>query len=356
MIEEQDSDDFDTEDELDEVPYVEFDISVSPSDPTLELLSNQIARNDIIIPFYQRRYVWKIEQASRLVESFLMGLPVPQVFLYVNNEDQLEVIDGQQRLLSVKYFLDGFFGEEDNKGRRQVFKLKGLSERSEHNGKSFADLPPRDQRKIRNSTLRTINIKQIKPTESSESVFHIFQRLNTGGTRLKPQEIRNAVYRGNIVGELRSLNILPEWQNILGLSKPDKSQKDVELVLRLFSLYKSWGSYEKPMLTYLNNFMNTNRSFESTKAVEFKRQFPVAVKFVNNNLVRPFRPKGVINSAVLEAVMICVLENPTITVAKLKSGYTSLLQDGEFQNNVTGGTTDTAVLQNRIRRAKLFLT
>ena len=61
-----------TEEETDEAPYVEFDISVSPSDPSLELLSQQIGRHDIIIPFYQRKYVWKIEQASRLVESFLM--------------------------------------------------------------------------------------------------------------------------------------------------------------------------------------------------------------------------------------------------------------------------------------------
>ena len=70
-----------TEIENDEVPYVEYDISVSPSDPSLELLATQIGRNDIIVPFYQRKYVWKIEQASKLIESFLMGLPVPQVFL-----------------------------------------------------------------------------------------------------------------------------------------------------------------------------------------------------------------------------------------------------------------------------------
>jgi hypothetical protein len=131
MATEAEADELNVEEETDEVPYVEFDISVSPSDPTLELLAQQIARDDIIIPFYQRKYVWKIEQASKLIESFLMGLPVPQVFLYVNEDDRLEVIDGQQRLMSVKYFMDGFFGDEDDKERKQVFKLKGLSERSD---------------------------------------------------------------------------------------------------------------------------------------------------------------------------------------------------------------------------------
>ena len=120
-----------TEEEGDDIPFVEFDISVSPADPTLELLSNKVEQNDIIVPFYQRKYVWKIEQASRLIESFLMGLPVPQVFLYVNDDDQLEIIDGQQRIMSVKYFFEGYFGEPDDKGRRTVFRLKGLSERSE---------------------------------------------------------------------------------------------------------------------------------------------------------------------------------------------------------------------------------
>jgi len=118
-----DDEELDTEEENDEVPYVAFDISVSPSDPSLELLTQQIERGDIIVPFYQRKYVWKIEQASRLVESFLMGLPVPQVFLYVNADDQLEVIDGQQRLMSVKYFIEGLFGPEDDRGRRQVLRL-----------------------------------------------------------------------------------------------------------------------------------------------------------------------------------------------------------------------------------------
>lgn len=200
-----------TEEENDEVPFVEFDISVSPADPTLELLVNQLEREDIIVPFYQRRYVWKIEQASRLIESFLMGLPVPQIFLYINDEDQLEVIDGQQRILSVKYFMDGYFGEEDSKGRRQIFKLKGLSERSSYNGKTFSELPPKDQRKLRNSTLRAIQIKQLLPSKRNDSVFHIFERLNTGGTQLKAQEIRNAVYRGEIVKAIRSLNQNIDW-------------------------------------------------------------------------------------------------------------------------------------------------
>ena len=344
------------EEEVDEVPFVEFDISVSPSDPTLELLAQQVARQDIIIPFYQRKYVWKIEQASRLIESFLMGLPIPQVFLYVNDDDQLEVIDGQQRIMSVKYFFDGYFGDEDDRGKRQVFKLKGLSERSEYNGKQFNDLSSRDQRKLRNATLRAINIKQLRPSLRNDSVFHIFERLNTGGTRLKPQEIRNAVYRGDIVARLSELNETAGWRQILGIDKADRNQKDVELVLRLYALFQQWGEYEKPMLKYLNKIMDRDREFASDRSDRFCKRFPQVVKLVNESLVKPFRPRGVINSAVLEAVMISLLEaERPLPGDKLRERYPRLLSDKNFLSSITGGTTDTAVLKSRLSIAKRIL-
>lgn len=240
-----------TEEEIDDPPFVEFDIAVAPADPTLELLANKVEQGDIIIPFYQRKYVWKIEQASKLIESFLMGLPVPQVFLYVNDEDRLEVIDGHQRIMSVKYFFEGFFGEPDSQNRRQVFKLKGLSERSEYNGKSFKDLPERDQRRLRNATLRAIHIKQLKPSFRNDSVFHIFERLNTGGTQLKPQEIRNAVYRGRIVDELKELNKNEDWRKILGMKNPDKNQKDMELYYVYFLFLETGKIMKNPCLSSL---------------------------------------------------------------------------------------------------------
>jgi hypothetical protein len=356
VSQEEEPDTLETEEENDESPFVEFDISVSPSDPTLELLASQVQRGDIIIPFYQRLFVWKIEQASKLIESFLMGLPVPQVFLYVNDEGQLEVIDGQQRIKSVTYFFEGYFGEPDQHNRRQLFKLKGLSERSEYNGKTFVELSPRDQRKLRNSTLRAINIKQLKPSLRNDSVFHIFERLNTGGTQLKPQEIRNAVYRGKIVDELKALSTNPGWQTILGISRPDKNQKDVELVLRLFALFGVWNTYEKPMLRYLNQQMNQNREFSSERAELFKKRFPTVVEVVNKALNRPFRPRGVINSAVLEAVMVTLLEHEGITSDQLSERYQQLVKESKFMDHTKGGTTDTGILKNRLELARAILT
>lgn len=355
MAEEIENEEFATEEEVDETPFVEFDISVSPADPTLELLANKVQQNDIIVPFYQRKYVWKIEQASKLIESFLMGLPVPQVFLYVNEDDQLEIIDGQQRIMSVKYFFEGYFGEADTNGRRQVFRLKGLSERSEYNGKTFEQLSARDQRRLRNTALRAIHIKQLKPSLRNDSVFHIFERLNTGGTRLKPQEIRNAVYRGEIVEVLKGLNDNSKWRKILGIKTSDKNQKDVEIILRIFSLFEIHTDYEKPMLRYLNGQMQENRDFSSDRAKRFKSRFPAVIDLVADNLERPFRPRGVINSAMLESVMVALLEDDKIDGPALKFRYRQLSNDPEFEKYLRGATTDTLTVRERIKIAKKVL-
>lgn len=214
----------------------------------------------------------------------------------------------------------------------------------------------RDQRKLKNSTLRAINIRQLKPNDSGDSVFHIFERLNTGGTRLKPQEIRNAVYRGEVVTNLKKLNLDENWQKILGLKRPDKSQKDVELVLRLFSLFEDWENYEKPMLTHLNRFMKKNSAFDSDAAKRFSIRFKETVELVASAFQSPFRPRGVINSAVLEAVMVVLLEHPEIQKSELIGRYQNLINNGEFLNLITGGTTDTATLHNRIKLANRILT
>lgn len=343
------------ENEIEEAPPIEFEISVSPSDPTLELLSTQLERDDIIIPVYQRRFVWSIEQSSKLIESFLMGLPVPQIFLYVNEDNILEVIDGQQRILSIYYFFNGFFDEADEKDRRKIFKLKGLSSISEYNGKTFQDLTKSEQRKLRNTTLRTINIKQISPQKNTDCVFHIFERLNTGGTQLRAQEIRNAVCRGKIIEELQGLNGNEAWLKILGLKSADKHQRDVELVLRLMSLFKNWNNYEKPMLKFLNEEMNKNKNFNTANTLLFKEKFNHAVTLISTCIKRPFRPKGVINMAFLEAVFISIMELEPMEDSVFIDRYNTLLSEKKFMNLISGPTTDTAVLKNRINLAKTIL-
>jgi uncharacterized protein with ParB-like and HNH nuclease domain len=218
----------------DEVVNIEYDITSYPSDYTLKVLVDMFHNQDIIIPDYQRGYVWSIKQASLLIESFLIGLPVPPIFLYIDDDNKNLVIDGQQRLLSVVYFFEGYFGKESLTGKRQVFKLSGLNSKNKFYNCTYNDLKDKDKRKLASSVLRAINIRQLSPTNESTCVYHIFERLNTGGTPLKPQEIRNCVFRSNFLNELKELNKDLSWREIINKKELVKSQTDVELILRIY--------------------------------------------------------------------------------------------------------------------------
>jgi hypothetical protein len=154
------------------------------------------------------------------------------------------------------------------------------------------------------------------------------------------------------VEELRVLNDNSEWRSILGIARADKNQKDVELVLRLFALFEVWNDYEKPMLRYLNRQMAANREFTSERAVRFSSRFPEVVTLVSRTLTRPFRPRSVINSAMLEGVMVALLEDRSIDSERLKRGYKKLEADETFDKLNRGATTDTLTVRERIKRAK----
>ena len=149
------------DDDADEQSLIEYDITTYPSDFTLSVLKDMWRNEDIIIPDYQRGFVWSIEQSSLLIESFLIGLPVPPVFFYFDEENKNLVIDGQQRLFSIFFFFEGYFGKENEKGNRQTFRLTGLNKKNPFYNKTFEGLEDKFKRKFENAVLRAINIRQL---------------------------------------------------------------------------------------------------------------------------------------------------------------------------------------------------
>jgi len=193
-------------------------------------------------------------QATRLIESFLVGLPVPAIFLYTEPDTQkLLVIDGQQRLKSIYYFIEGYFGEEVG-GVRQTFPLTELDEKSEWYNVTYDKLSDEQKQKFLNRVLRAFIVEQMEP-KNDTSIYHIFERLNTGGTLLTNQEIRNSIYHGKLNDLMKKLNTNPHWRNILGKQKADARQKDVELILRFIAFYYNLEHYEKPLKEFMNKFM-----------------------------------------------------------------------------------------------------
>lgn len=340
--------DVENEDEQNAEVLIEYDIASYPSDYTLSVLYKMWVDHDIEIPDFQRGFVWTMNQSSLLIESFLIGLPVPPIFLYIDKENTNLVVDGQQRLLSIIFYIEGFFGSENEKGKRQTFRLTGLHEKNPYYNKKFSDLSGSDQKKLENSVLRAINIRQLTPSPGITSIYHIFERLNTGGTPLTAQEIRNVVYRGELFQQLKELNKNSNWRKILGKKMPDKHQKDVELILRVFGLSNYLNEYEKPMKEYLNRISGKHKKGDSKQVANFVKKFPLTCKLIIEELgEKAFHVRGPLNTSAFDSVFCVLLNNLNKIPNDLNKRFKKLVIDPKFVDYTNLATTDTKIVNER---------
>lgn len=284
----------DDADELldDELDIQEYEISAAPNDFNIMTITSFIDRGSIIIPNFQRNYVWDQRRASKLIESLILGLPVPQVFLYEEANNRFLVIDGQQRLMSIYFFMKGRFPRMDSRSKLRE-ELEGQSRIpneilfGDMFGDFKLDLPSptekvnkfkgmnvhslgqyKDQLELR--ALRNIIIKQISPQGDDSSKFEIFNRLNSGGVNLSPQEIRASLFHSEFYDLLRKLNMRDRWRQLNGLTNPDLHMKDVELILRGFAMLFNGERYKPSMVRFLNTFSKQAQRYtsEELKACE----------------------------------------------------------------------------------------
>lgn len=344
------------DDESDEGTYVEYDIATYPSDLTLSGIHEMWVNKDIVIPSFQRNFVWNIRQSSLLIESFLLGLPVPQVFFYVDEDNKSIVIDGQQRISTIAFFFEGYFGPESLQGRRQTFRLTGLSDNSPFKGKRYEDLTATEQRKLKSAVLRAVNIKQLTPVGQSTSMYHIFERLNTGGTPLRSQEIRNCVFHGQLVTTLHDLNELPVWRKIIGRKPLDRHQRDVEMILRAFAISDRGSTYQKPMKEFLNTQMGIYRKGKETAITKFKLDFEAVCDLIDKKLPpKPFNVRGPVNLAAMDSILGTLIKYRSKIPADIASRYKKLLDDPKYQEAIYISTSDQIVVKERLSLAKKYL-
>lgn len=337
----------------------QYEITTYPADFTLEVLYQKWRKGkadpkkeELVIPDFQRQYVWNQAQASKLIESFLVGLPVPAIFLFAErNSNQYLVIDGQQRLKSIFYFFDGFMGEEVN-GKRKVFRLKGLNPNSKWHNKTFEQLDEKDRNQLLNSVLRAFIVKQLDPNDET-SVYHIFERLNTGGTHLNNQEVRNCIYGGAFNESLlKDLNRYPNWRRIIGKDTLDARQRDLELVLRFFAL-QVIENYKKPLKDYLTLYMRRNRNATQDeleiKADMFKRTCDMVVDCLGE---KPFHIRAGLNAAVFDSVMVAVSRNLDGIPADFQARFQQLIDDSDYLECTQSRTTDEEIIRKRFAIAE----
>jgi len=340
-----------------ETSPAEYEIATYPADFTLDGLKLQWNAGDIVIPRFQRGFVWTQAQASKLIESFLVGLPVPGIFLYTEREtEKYLVVDGQQRLRSIFFYFEGLFGEERPNAQRTVFRLKGLADDSPYLGKTYADLETSNEaaaRRLRNSVLRAFVIRQLNPQDDT-SVFHVFERLNTGGTLLVGQEVRNAVYAGPFNELLLSLNIDPAWRAIVGRLEPDKRMRDVELIL--FSLRYALESYEKPMKDFMSRYMRQHARSSEQQVAGYRDVFESTASTVHQHLgERPFHLRAGLNASVYDCVFCAFSKNLEAVPSDIADRFQRLIASNEFDDVVRSGTTDVAQVRQRMTMAEQHL-
>lgn len=256
----------------------EYDLTATPNDFNVLTIFHFIESGSINIPGFQRNYVWDLGRASKLIESLILGLPVPQIFLYEENRNKFLVIDGQQRLMSIYYFIKQRFPRKEKRAEiRTIFDRHGRIPDNilgddlyfDNFRLSLADFGPKRPNKFNSlgyatlgdyktqfdlRPIRNVIVKQNSPKDDDSSIFEIFNRLNSGGTNLWPQEIRASLYHSEFFDMLYRINTLAGWRRIAQLPDPDLHMKDIEVLLRSYAMLIDNATYAPPLARFLNNF------------------------------------------------------------------------------------------------------
>lgn len=352
------SDIIDSVDEASELIPFTYSIASYGADYPIDSLIKRISNGDILVPTFehedklddqldpfQREYVWPRVKADRFIESLLLGLPVPGIFLVKEESGRLLVLDGHQRLYTLQCFYNGVIDKKE-------YRLSGIQNRFVD--KAYKDLDVEDRRRLDDSIIHATIVKQEEPSEDWSSIYNIFERLNTGGVSLQPQEIRMALYHGAYASFLRELNTDAKWRLLIG--SPSKRLKDIELILRFFALLFRHDQYASPMKDFLNRFMASNKSLISPGKQELLEIFCETTSLIYDSIgAIAFRPERAVNAALVDALMTAVAtairDGSKPSPTGLNKAREVLLADPDFVDAITTGTSQKPKVDLRISRA-----
>jgi hypothetical protein len=301
-------------------------------------------QNEIYIPAYQRQFVWSAERQSKFIESVLLGLPIPYIFISSLPKDieedlgRAEIVDGSQRVRTLSAFLGN------------SLKLLGLDKLNKLNGFCFRDLEISRQRKFKRQPIRVIELSD----KADEAVRRdIFERINTGSEELRDMEKRKGIYTGPFYEFIRQCAASASFRNVCPVSYAKQRREEAEeLVLRYFAYSAKYLSFRHSVQKFLDGYMKEHRdAFDQAK---LHAEFEAMVQFATNYLPYGFR-KGPSNNAVprvrFEAlacgITLAQRVNPNMT--STKEEISDWLESPEFQNLVVSdGSNSLPRLRGRI--------
>ena len=368
-----------------EQSIAEYEISAVPSDFNVMTLKQLVDNGWVRIPGFQRHFVWDLGTASKLIESLILGLPVPQLFLYEQERDRHLLIDGQQRLMSIYYFKQQRFPRRDRRADlRRMFDEKGsIPEHVLHDDDYFQDfklrLPERlpgkksDLAGLQYSTLadyqprldmrpiRCIIIRQNGDREDDAAMYEVFNRLNSGGINLRPQEIRTSMYHSEFYDMLNQVNLEPAWRRLLQSDSPDLHMKDIEVLLRGFAMLIDGSRYSPSMVKFLNHFSKKCEGNEDAQNTYLKALFSSFLAATRELPDRAFINKNNrFNIALYEAAFTATCREAYAqereVVGRIRAEeLEDLLADETFNEAARVGTTQTDNVRRRLDRAQAIL-
>lgn len=327
---------------------------VQHSDFSLRALHDMAEADSIDLePKYQRRDRWTQVKQSALIESFILNVPVPPVYLSEDDFGKYSVIDGKQRITAISNFLAG------------KLRLIGLEQFPELNGSRFSDLPHQIQNalSIRPYIRVIILLKQTDPLLK----YEVFLRLNTGGEKLLAQEIRNVAFSGTLNDLLITLSAHPflaaRMKTKSKSSSAYRNMHDVEHVLRFFTINERWGNFGQILSQEMDTYMSDNRNANSQRLASLKRRFISSIEaceaiWKDKAFYKPqengWRSQFI--SPLYDAEMVAVSQFSDAKIAKLvsrrneilKSFTQAYLNDPEFVKSVSQSTNNPSSIRKRI--------
>lgn len=343
-----------------------FNITSWGADITLRDIIASYEDGDILKPELQRKYVWDKRESSRFIESILLGLPVPSIFLANTIDNRKLIVDGYQRIKTIYDFY-----KEVWSGDNSTFALTNSDKINVRwRNKTYSTLLPDDQRRFRLYTIHAIIFEQKTPKNDS-GLFQIFERINTSGKSLNPQEIRNCVYQGQFNNMLLRLNKNEKWRKLFGEEVENNRMLDVEFILRFMALSQSEilasRSNSINLKKELNDYMRNHKNDDEQFYNKWEQCFTDCISFITSHIgddaffnlkndLKAIRKK--FYPTVFDSIMIATkiaLNNGFVAEDNLEPRRLELLKDETYRESITQGTMRLDNIRTRIDKALHYL-
>lgn len=328
-------------------------VDVSTADLTVREVVRMVGDGELnAAPVYQRKFRWSEKDESRLIESLLLGLPVPSVFVASNPDFSLEIVDGLQRVSTLVHFLAEDEAELEKIGKSSPLKLQGLEKLTELEGAVFSELPAEIQRYFARLPLR---ITTLTDKSDAEIRFQLFERLNRGALALSAQEVRTVVYRGPLIDLIRELADDSDFRKLVKLeSRAEEDGTRDELVLKFFAYLDWYDRYDGRVTDFLNEYAEENRETGDIK--ERRELFRAVVSGVPQAAGAPFLRRGYHSTPLNQLEAVLVAAGRLLREGKdLKEEAKALRSDKKLRDASRAGTNTKPSFRRRIQRAEELL-